>query len=137
MKVVSSIDLIFLLLALGCSTASVRVMPGEDGNNKVVARDIEKDGAEEAAVKAANKYCKSKNQEAVYSGDKTNYTGSMDEETRNTVRNASKAAVILGGPSMGGMGDPSPGAVVGTAGTVGYSMTSDKDYESVVTFKCK
>lgn len=42
--------------AVGCSTASVRMMPGEK-INRDLARDHDRDGAEEAAVNAAHKYC--------------------------------------------------------------------------------
>src|SRR5437868_9622431 len=57
--------LVALLILSACSTASVRVMPGEDGTNRVVSKDIEQEGAEEAAVKAANEFCEKRNQTAV------------------------------------------------------------------------
>ncbi len=129
---------VFLLtLALGaCSTAVVRVMPGEL-ENRVVVRDIHKEDAEEEAVKAAKKYCEKKKQEAVFSKESSKYTGQMDEETRDTVNKASKAAMILGG-GIGTAGDePGAGSVLGGAGMVGHTMTSGKDYEAEVTFKCK
>lgn len=119
-----------------CSTAVVRVMPGEL-ENRVVVRDIHKEDAEEEATKAAKKYCEKKKQEAVFIKDSSKYTGTMDEETRDTVNKASKAAMILGG-GVGTMGDePTAGSVLGGAGMVGHTMTSGKDYEAEVTFKCK
>ena len=129
---------ICVLSGTGCSTAKVRVMPGEGGVNHVVARDIEKDGAETAAVDAATEYCKNKKMTAVFVNDKTKYTGDMDESTRNTVRKASKAAMILGGTGFGASSDTRPaGAILGSAGTAGHVMTSDRDYESSVEFKCQ
>ena len=64
MKLFSGLSIVFLMLA-GCSTASVRVMPGDKGINKVIARDIEIEGAEVAAHKAAKEYCESKNKQLV------------------------------------------------------------------------
>jgi hypothetical protein len=62
----------------------------------------------------------------------------MDESTRNTVRKGSEVAMLLGG--VGGVASrrtATPGAVVGTAGTVGYMMTSNRDYEATLEFKCR
>lgn len=138
-KKIALVNLTFAGLVLNaCSTASVRVMPGENGVNKVVVRDIHKEDAEEEAVSAANKYCKEKNKEAVFTQEGTKYTGTMDESTRKTVQKASKAAMVLGG--IGGVVSREsavPGAVLGGAGTVGTIMTSDRDYESTATFKCQ
>ncbi len=132
--------LIFVIALVfnACSTASVRVMPGEDGVNTVISKDIESEGAEEEAVDAAKKYCEEKKKEAVFiKTENTKYTGSMDEETRKTVRNASKVGMILGGAGTAGDRTRGAGAVLGTAGTVGYGMTSDRDYVSELKFKCK
>ena len=41
--------LIFVLSLAACSTAQVRIMPGEGGMNRVVSTDYESDGAEKAA----------------------------------------------------------------------------------------
>ncbi len=119
--------ILMIIATTACSTAKVRVMPGEDGVHTSVAKDIEREGAEEASVKAANEYCKGKKQEAVFMKDESKYKGSMDEDTRKNVRNASNAAVMLGGI----------GSAVSSAGMVGHSMTNNRDYESVVKFKCK
>jgi len=134
-----SLSLVSFIAVCGCSTVSVRVMPGENGVNKVVVRDIERESAEEESVKAANKYCEKRNQEAVFVDEsKTKYTGSMDEDTRKTVRKASTAAMVLGG--VGGVASRetmTPGAVLGSAGVVGHVMTNDRDYEVAASFKCK
>jgi hypothetical protein len=135
-------NLLFLsivgLVFNACSTASVRVMPGEDGVNTVISKDIESDDAEEEAVKAANKYCEKEKLKAVFvKTEATKYNGSMDESTRKNVRNASKVGMILGGAGAAGDATRGAGAVLGTAGTVGYGMTSDRDYTSELKFKCK
>jgi hypothetical protein len=116
-----------LAFFLGCSTASVRVMPNEDGTIRCLARDTTKDGAEEAAAKKAHRYCEDKNQEAVFIQDDSKYTGTMDEGTRDTIKKASTAAWMVGGFN-------SP---LSNAGTAGYAMTSGKDYEAAVTFRCR
>jgi hypothetical protein len=102
-RVLMGLGFISVLVGLAaCSTASVRVMPGADGVNTVVSRDIEKDGAETAAVDAANDYCKKKKKSAVFmGGDKTEYTGTMDEKTRETARRASQAS-SAGAGAIGG-----------------------------------
>lgn len=124
------------LTAFGCSTASVRMMPGER-LNRALARDTDREGAEEAAVKAANKYCKEKGSEAIFTSNETKYTGDMEESTRNIIHRGSTAAMMIGG--MGMVPDQSRGigGLLGSAGTVGYVVTSGKDYEVVVDFKCR
>jgi hypothetical protein len=127
-----------LAVLSGCSTAKVRVLRGEDGTNRVIARDIEHDDAEEAAYKAAENYCKDQNKHAVYvQENSTKYTGSMNENTRKTVRNASKAAMILSPVAGVGAQSAGLGTAVGAAGTAGYAMTSDRDYSSELKFKCE
>lgn len=102
-------------------------MPGADGVHKVVSKDIEQDGAEEEAIEAAREYCEKRELEAVFIEEKTAYKGSMDENTRKTVRKASTAAMVVGGV----------GSVLGSAGSAGHMMTNDRDYESQVRFKCQ
>jgi hypothetical protein len=87
-----------------------------------VAKDQEREDAEEAALDKAKDFCEEKNQQFVIVKESSKYQGSMDEDARKTVRNASKAVTILG---------------AGNAGSVGYAMTSDRDYEAEVVFKCK
>lgn len=43
-------------------------------------------------MKGANEYCENHGKTAVFVKNETKYTGSMDESTRNTVRNASVQA---------------------------------------------
>jgi hypothetical protein len=121
-----------------CSTAKVRILPGEDGINRVVSKDIEKENAEEAALKKANDFCEDQNKKMyVVKEDKTAYQGSMNENTRKAVRNGSKAAMILGGPAGVLSRSVGVGGAVSGAGMAGYSMTSDRDYEAQFTFRCR
>lgn len=137
MKLTSAFNLLALVAFVGaCSTARVNVMPGEE-YNRVVSKDIESDDAETAGVEAANEYCRKRGQEAVFLKEETSYKGSMDEEDRKLVRNASKAAMIVGGVGVGSRSTRPMGGVLGSAGTVGYSMTNDRDYQSEIRFKCR
>lgn len=130
-KIASAVAFVITLLAAstlqGCSSASVRTMPEQDGTIRIVAKAPEKTDAEEAANEKALDYCKDRGQEAVFLKDGTKYTGDMNEQTRDTVKKASTAAQILGGFN-------SP---VSDAGTAGHVMTSGKDYEAEVVFKCR
>ena len=127
--------LLLSFFGVGCSTASVRVMPGQNVN-RIMARDHDRDGAEEAAVDAAHKYCKEKGKEANFVTEKTKYTGEMEESTRKMIRRGSQAAMILGGVGMSRRRSFGPEALLGSAGTVGYVVTSGKDYEVVTDFHC-
>ena len=137
LRCLSTFAIVFVLMVLiSCSTASVRVLPGENGENRVVSKDIEQEGAEEAAVKAANEYCEKRGQSAVFIKEKTAYKGDMDESTRKNVRTASKVGGIMSGVGFG-THNTGAGAVLGTASGVGYGMTNDRAYENEVHFKCR
>lgn len=125
----SKIKLLILGLVTlsACSSASVRVMPNESGVHKIVARDITKEGAEEAANEAAHDFCKDRNMIATFEAADSKYEGKMDETSRNTVR---KMSTVL---SMSGQ----PNGTASTAGRAGLGMTNDKDYTAEVSFKCK
>ena len=123
------------IVAAGC-TASVRVMPGADDVNRVVARDIEKYGAEKAAHKAAVIYCEEHGMEAVFISDEVWYEGSMDEQQRASIRKQSEAAIIIGG-IIKSNGDQDAGLVVESAGVAGSTMTSGKDYTAEIEFVCQ
>lgn len=121
-----------------CSTAKVRILPGEDGINRVSSKDREKDGAEEAALDKANSYCENqKKQMLVVREDKTSYEGSMNEETRNAIRKASKLAMLGAWPVGIFSKSTALGSAVGGAGLVGHTMTNDRDYEAKFSFRCK
>ena len=128
------LTLVMSLLA-ACSTASVRVMPGADGTNKVVARDVEKYTAEEAAVEAAKDYCTERGKQAYFLSDSAKYTGDMDEAQRASVRKGSETATILGGVIRAT--DVKDAAIIFEgAGAAGRTATSGKDYEAEVRFTC-
>ena len=121
---------------LAACTASVRVMPSEDGVNRVVARDIERHWAEKAAHKAAVEYCEGHGLEAVFFNDEVWYEGTMDEEQRTAIRRQSEAAIIVGG-MIKSQGDHDAGLVIESAGMAGSTMTSGRDYTAEVAFTCR
>ena len=127
-----------LALISGCSTAKTRVMPGENGTHRVTATDIERDDAEGAAVDAAKEFCQTQHKQAVFLKEDTKYTGSMNENTRNTIRKASQVASMIGFQTQ----TVTPGVLSGpneieTIGTAGQTMTNDRDYKSEMLFKCQ
>jgi len=100
----------------------------------------ERGSAERSALSQANHYCEELG--GKHPGiieEKTKYTGSMDEETRDTVRKASTAAILVGGAGgVGGHGNVRRGGVgLGTAGTVGHVMTGGDNYLTEMSFKCQ
>ena len=114
---------VFGLILSGCSTAKVRVLPAEKGLVKVFARDIEVEGAEEAALKAAKEYCEERNREAIFLKQQSQYTGKMDESTRKGIRAGANAVDYVPGASL--------------LSSIGKSVTGDRDYQAAALFKCQ
>jgi hypothetical protein len=130
------LGLIVIATVAACATASVRVMPGQDGTNRVVVRDVERHSAEEAAVDAAKAYCKERGKEAFFLDDSVKYTGTMDEAQREAIRRHAETATIMGGVVRAT--EVSDAAVIFEgAGAIGRSETSGKDYEAEVRFTCE
>lgn len=116
------------------------VRPGADGTNRVVVREQTQERAERDAIDQANHFCEQTNRHAAFVAEnKTQYTGTMDEGTRDTLRKASTAASVLGavGSGAGEGGTRTGGNVLWGAGTVGGIMTSGKDYLADMSFKCQ
>jgi len=130
------ITLCVVCIVVSACTASVRVMPTPDNVIRVVARDIEKHGAEKAAHKAAVAYCEDRGMEPVFISEDVWYEGSMDEQQRAMIRKQSEAATIVGGVIKAN-GDHDAGLVVESVGVAGSTMTSGKDYTAEVEFSCK
>lgn len=135
-RIQRAIVLTVTAIAVSACTASVRVMPGPDDVNRVVARDAEKHRAEKAAWKSAVAYCKDHGKEAVAISDSVQYEGTMDEDRRAAIRRTSEAATVLGGV-IGAGSEHDAALVLSGAGAVGSTMTSGKDYTAEVYFKCR
>lgn len=134
-------SLLFTGLTLfGSSCAHHRdVRPGADGINHVIVRATDRTEAEQSAISQAENYCDQFQKHPGFLEEKSHYTGTMDEATRDNVRKASHAAILLGGTgSVIGSDDVRTGGnVLGAAGTVGSVMTGGSDYQSVMRFKCQ
>src|ERR1035437_6589538 len=116
MKTSCTFLVLIMISGAACSTAKVRILPGETVN-KVVSTDYEKDDAEEAAIKEATDYCKQYNKRVAFvnADKKSQYTGKMDEGTRSTVKKASNAAMILSAPVGYGTHNGAAGGILGGA----------------------
>lgn len=128
--------LFVVVIAATACTASVRVMPGSDNVNRVIARDIEKHWAEKAAHKAAVKYCEERGLEAVFTYDEVWYEGAMDEQQRTAIRRQSEAATVIGG-IVRSNGNHDAGTVLESAGAAGSTVTSGRDYTAEIEFTCR
>lgn len=126
------------LLFVGCAHYP-DVRPGENGVHRVIIEGAEKESAEREAIRQARSYCDDKKMEAVFLNEDTKYQGSMNENDRKTIRNASKAAGAVGGAMgvFGGENERNAGAVIGGAGGVGTIMTGEDAYRSEMKFKCR
>jgi hypothetical protein len=128
------------LLSLASCAHHRDVRAGADGIHKVIVREEEKEEAEQSAISQANHFCEEQQKHAAFIEEKSQYTGKMDEGTRDTVRKASKAAAVVGG-TLGTFGEDrgtrNAGGIVGLGGVAGGVMTSGKDYTAEMKFKCQ
>jgi hypothetical protein len=130
-----------LPLALGFAACAHHrdVRPGADGIHRVVVRASERESAERSAISQAEDFCDERHLAPAFVNEQTQYTGKMDEGTRDTLHKASTAAMILGGGvGIGTYGAArTAGGAVGTAGAAGAIMTGGKDYTADMRFKCQ
>jgi hypothetical protein len=133
-------SIVVLALFFGACAHHRDVRPGAQGLHRVIVRAPEKTHAERSAISQAEHFCEEQSgRHPAFVEEKTQYTGSMDEATRDTVRKASRAAMILGGTGtvLGDGPVRTGGGVVGTAGTVGTIMTGGDDYVADMRFRCE
>lgn len=117
------------------------VRPGANGLNRVRVRKSEKSLAEQSALSQAKHFCKERNLFPEVISETTEYTGSMDESTRETLKRASGVALVLGGTMKSRTNtfptETGPGDVVQGAGQAGHMMTDGDDYLTEMTFRCQ
>jgi hypothetical protein len=125
-----------LATASGCwlpqSTAFVRLEPAPDGTYQIIARDFERDDAEMAANLAAHHQCEGEGRRAVFVHESSEYTGSLDENTRAMLRRTSQA--VFATPIVLDHKHRSAGV---TAAVLGNAMTDSRDYKAQVVFRCE
>lgn len=138
----TGLTLFLIVFTLGCAHHR-DVRPGVDGVHHVVVRAEDKESAEQSAISQAEHYCEQTKRSMAIINEKTEYTGTMDEATRNTLRKASKAATVLGGTRVShrkgteAQDDLDQSNILHDAGKVGNIMTSGDDYRTEMTFKCQ
>ena len=132
------LTLLVLLTAAACAHHR-DVRPGTDGINHVVVRAHDKTSAERSAISQAEDFCDESHRHPAFTEERTTYTGTMDEATRDTIQKASEAAILIGGTgtAIGRDGTRTGSEVLGGAGTVGSVMTNGDDYTSDMKFRCQ
>jgi hypothetical protein len=115
------------------------VRPGADGLHRLSVRGAEKQSTERDALKQTQSYCKQSKKQPAIVNENIEYTGSMDEATRDRLRNVSKAVAVTGGSMgvLGGKNERTAGAVLGGAGTAGAIATGEDAYVVNMTFRCQ
>ena len=110
----------FVVSVAACSSAKKRVMPGADGNHKVVATDYKKEDSAEAAVDAANDFCEDRGKTAAFTSEKQKYQGKYDEKTNDMTDKAADVVDIATGSWMGSV----------------LRTSSNEDNKTEMTFRC-
>ncbi len=114
------------------------VRPGADGLHKVTTRGPEDSTSARSALSQAQHFCKERQKFAAIKSEETKYTGSMDEDTRKTVKAASKAASMVGFMADNPNSRRNDTAdVLSGAGAAGQIMTGQDDYVTTMTFICQ
>jgi hypothetical protein len=129
-------SLLALLLLSACAHhRDVRV--SADGIHRVVIRAETKEAGEREALNQANHYCGEKHKEAAVVAENNKYTGDMKEEDYKTMKQASKAAEIVGGAAhvFGGKKESTAGGIIGLGGIVADGVAGN-GYTTEIRFKC-
>lgn len=126
-----------VLFAFGCAHHR-DVRPGVDGINRVVIVTENKDGASRDALSQAEHYCKEFGKMPGIIEEKTNYTGSVDEDTYNNGKAVSRVLKTVGGATsvFGGKNERNAGGVGVLAG-VGTDAALGNGYTTEMKFKCQ
>lgn len=118
----------------GCSSAIVNVLPKENHQYQVVARDTDSASSQNAAIKGATDYCKKMGKSVAFGQGSNTYVGAMSQSTRSLIQSASDAALIVSN-ARGASGNNN--TTLGALGVAGDSATSGKDYQSEYLFTCQ
>lgn len=114
------------------------VRPGADGVNRVVIPTDDKDTGSREAIRQANNYCKSKDKDAAFIDEKSQYTGDMDESTYKNAKRITKVAKTVGGTvwAMGGKKESDVGGIAGMGGVAADNALGNA-YSVEMKFKCQ
>jgi hypothetical protein len=125
-------------IALGCAGPKKYVTPGPDEVHRLRIRAVERADAERTAIRGAKDYCRDSGQQAVFLEQNTQYTGTMDEATRNAIRSAARAAGALGAfDGQRKPGGTSTGRVLTGGSAAASEFAGGEDYQTDVVFRCR
>lgn len=129
----------YLVLLFMISCAHHRdVRPGANGVHTVIVKGPDSSGLERSAINQAEHFCQERYaRHAAFHSEKTQYQGEMDEGTRKTLRQASTAAMVLGGGASVNSSTRKGGSALGSLGTIGHLMTNGDDYVVKAQFACQ
>lgn len=114
------------------------VRPSDDGVHKVILNVEDKEEGYRNAMSQATDYCEELKLRPVVVNEGTKYQGSMDEQSYNRGKTASKVAQAVGGAvwAMGGQNESNAGGIVGVGGSVARGALGN-GYQYVLNFRCK
>lgn len=120
------------------------VRPGADGLHRVTVEAEEQEDASRDALGQSEHYCHSiKKESAVVVNEKSTYIGSIDENTRKTLKRVSTAASLVGGTVAthgfvsGDRNAQNIGGATALGGAAGETITGGKNYRFEMTFRCQ
>lgn len=132
-----------VLVLSGCAHHK-DVRPGGDGIHRILVEAEEQEDASRDALSQAQHYCESIDKKtAAVINEKSTYIGSIDENTRKTVKQVSTAASMVGGVVAGhgfisgDKGARDAGLVTQVGGAAGQAVTGGKNYRFEMTFRCQ
>ncbi len=127
-----------LFVLLGACAHHRDVRPGADGLHRVALQTDDTDRASREAISQAEHYCKERNLSAAFVDEKSQYTGSMDEDSYKTAKTASKVAQGVGSAAwvFGGRRESTAGGIVGLGGAIADGAIG-KGYTVEMKFKCQ
>jgi hypothetical protein len=131
------IFMIFLTFLFGCAHHR-DVRPGSEGLHRVVVKAEQKDEGYRDAMSQANHFCEQQKKYAVIVDEKSSYTGSMNEDTYQKTKTASKIAQGVGGAAyvFGGRKESNAGGIVGLGGAIADGVAG-QGYTFEMRFKCQ
>ena len=129
--------LMLTIIVVGCAHHR-DVRPSSDGNHKVVLNTEDKTSGYSMAKRQADHYCEEGGKHAFVGTENYKYIGSVDEDTYNAGKTASKIATGVGSAGMvfGGKKEKNAGGIVGLGGQVANSALG-QGYSYTMQFSCK
>ena len=103
------VGMLAVLVCAACAASNARVMPGVNGQNKVMAEGRNQGSASKSAIDSATKYCQKQGKQAVFGDEVKKYNGTFDEKTDKVIKGASNAAWMLGRTSESAATDAAMG----------------------------